>query len=437
MRNGQRRQAGQNVGQKLRQKLAPSVSQTIHNGGQQTQSVGEQSGGTHAQFPRFDATSRSVPAPCPAGSLEDRSHLSKLKPLFRRPLIKNLNGFQSSAAGNLFALTPLVTVEQSRVIKLRAAMIVTIAVYALAVIGSGFLKVSAPILEGVPLWAGAALVLGFYTRATFPRAVRMQCFIEGVFVSVVLGVSLACLSYVGAAADLPLRDDDMIWIDRHLGFDWVAAMSSLDHSSRLLGVLNGAYATFTAQLVGAALALVIGGRMRELERFFIIFACASIAAEALSVLLPTLGPIWALADDARFTNLPTLGRTTAEIVLALRDKTLGTIDFEAVNGIISFPSMHAAVAIIVPYALRWNIWIFVPIAALDLVMLVSAVPSGNHYLADVIAGVALAALAIACGSAIQASLDRLFSSRSSDFNYGRSRAYNPSGARKASPPNAK
>ena len=350
--------------------------------------------------------------------------MSKFKSLFRRPPTKNLTGFQSSAAGNLLATTPLVTVEQSRAIKLRAAMVVTIAVYALAVGGSGFLKVSAPILEGVPLWAGAALVLGFYARAAFPRAVRLQCFIEAAFVSVVLGVSLACLSYVGAAADLPLRDGDMIWIDRHLGFDWLQVMSSLDHSSRLLGVLNGAYATFTAQLVGAAMALIVAGRMRELERFFIIFACASIAAEALSVLLPTLGPIWALADKARFTNLPTLGRTTAEIVLALRDKTLGTIDFEAVNGIISFPSMHAAVAIIVPYVLRWNRWIFGPIAALDAVMLISAVPSGNHYLADVVAGVAVALLAIACGRAIQASLDRLFSSRR-DFDYAGQRAYIP------------
>jgi PAP2 superfamily len=306
--------------------------------------------------------------------------LSRFKSRFQRSLAKDLARFQSSAAENLLAATPVLTVERSPAIKLRAAMIVTIAVYALAVGGSAFLNVSAPILEGVPLWAGAALLLGFYTQAVFPRAVPLQCFVEAVFVSVVLGVSLACLSYVGAAADLPLRDADMIWIDRHLGFDWLAVMSSLDHSSRLLGVLNGAYATFTAQLVGAAFALVIAGKMRELERFFIIFACASISAEALSVLVPTLGPIWALADHARFANLPTLGRTTAEIVLALRDKTLGTIDFEAVNGIISFPSMHAAVAIIVPYTLRWNRWIFWPIAALDAVMLASAVPSGNHYL---------------------------------------------------------
>jgi membrane-associated phospholipid phosphatase len=257
----------------------------------------------------------------------------------------------------------------------------------------------------------------------FPRAIRLQSFVEAVFISVVLGVSLACLSYVGAAADLPLRDSDMIWIDRHLGIDWLAVMSSLDHSPRVLDVLNGAYATFTAQLIGAALILVIAGRMRDLDRFFIIFACASISAEALSVLVPTLGPIWALADHARFTNLPTLGRTTAEIVLALRDKTLGTIDFEAVNGIISFPSMHAAVAIIVPYALYWNRWIFAPIAALNAVMLASAVPSGNHYVADVIAGVVVAILAIACGRAIQGSLDRLFSSRHG-FDYASQRAYN-------------
>ncbi len=348
--------------------------------------------------------------------------MSKFKSLFQRPLTKNLIGFQSSAAGNLLAATP-VTVGQSSSIKLRAATIVTIAVYALAVGASAFLNVSAPILEGVPLWAGAALLLGFYTRAVFPRAARLQCFVEAVFISVVLGVSLACLSYVGAAADLPLRDNDMIWVDRHLGFDWLSVMSSLDQASRLLGVLNGAYATFTAQLGAAAFVLVVAGKMRDLDRFFIIFVCASISAEALSVLVPTLGPIWTLADHARFENLPTLGRTTAEIVLALRDKTLRTIDFEAVNGIISFPSMHAAVAIIVPYVLRWNRWILWPIAMLDAVMLASAVPSGNHYLADVIAGIAVAVFAIACGRAIQASLERLFSSRR-QFDYARQRAYN-------------
>ena len=59
--------------------------------------------------------------------------------------------FSARRAVNLLAATPVVA-EQSKAIKLRAAMIVTIAVYALAVGGSAFLNISAPILEGVPLW---------------------------------------------------------------------------------------------------------------------------------------------------------------------------------------------------------------------------------------------------------------------------------------------
>jgi membrane-associated phospholipid phosphatase len=58
---------------------------------------------------------------------------------------------------------------------------------------------------------------------------------------------------------------------------------------------------------------------------------------------------------------------------------------------------------------------------LDSVMLASAVPSGNHYVADVIAGVAVGVLAITCGRALQASLDRLFSNR---LDFARQRAYN-------------
>jgi hypothetical protein len=79
--------------------------------------------------------------PISAPSVKDQSHLSKFKSPFPRPLTNNLARFQSSAAGNLLAATLVVTVEQSRTIKLRAAMIVTIAVYTLAVGGSAFLNV--------------------------------------------------------------------------------------------------------------------------------------------------------------------------------------------------------------------------------------------------------------------------------------------------------
>jgi PAP2 superfamily len=75
-----------------------------------------------------------------------------------------------------------------------------------------------------------------------------------------------------------------------------------------------------------------------------------------------------------------------DIVLALRDGRLASIDLGAIDGIINFASLHAAPAVIVPFTRRWNKQLFWPIVVLDGVMLVSAVPNGNHYPADLFGG---------------------------------------------------
>ena len=198
----------------------------------------------------------------------------------------------------------------------------------------------------------------------------------------------------------------MIWVDRHLGFDWLAIMLSLDHRPIALDVLDGAYATFTFQLLVTAFVLVLAKRRRDLDRFFVTFVCASLFAEAMSVIVPTVGPMSVLAANADFTHLHTLGRGTAEIVVRLREGVLREIHLDAVNGIICFPSLHAAVAVIVPFTLRWNRPLFCAVVGLDSVMFLSAVPSGNHYFADALGGVTVAAAAIAVSGPLQSLLAR-------------------------------
>ncbi|HEV2955149.1 MAG TPA: phosphatase PAP2 family protein [Xanthobacteraceae bacterium] len=291
-------------------------------------------------------------------------------------------------------------------IALRATFLLAVAVYLLALGGSALGRISAPILDGVPLCLGPTAFFWAYFRLAFPRAARTQLFIEAVFMVVALGLGLACLSYLGATAALPLRDGQMIWIDRRLGFDWLTIMLSLDRRPGVLDVLDGAYATFTFQLLVTAFVLVLAKRTRELDRFFVTFVCASLLAETASVIVPTLGPISTLAGSAEFAHLHTLGRATADIVLRLREGLLKEIHLDAINGIICFPSLHAAVAVIVPFTLRWNKPLFCAVVVLDGVMLVSAVPSGNHYFADVLGGVAVAAVAIAVSGPVQTSLAR-------------------------------
>jgi membrane-associated phospholipid phosphatase len=308
--------------------------------------------------------------------------------------------------------------QRTPLIGLRAAVALAAGAYLVALAASALLHVRASALDGVPLCLGPAAFLCFYSRLAFPRAVRVAQGVEAAFVIVVLGLSLACLSYIGAMANLPLRDQEMIWLERHLGFDWLEIMRGLDHWPGALKLLDGAYATFTSQLIATVLVLVIARRTRELDRFFVTFVCATLIAETTSALVPTLGPMSALAGYAEFSNLPTLGRATGETVMALRQGTLTTIDLDAINGIISFPSLHAAVAVIVPFTLRWNKPLFWPLLVLDGAMLLSAVPSGNHYLGDVFGGIAVAVLAIICGRQVQEMLDRVIAATVSNFQAG-------------------
>ena len=270
--------------------------------------------------------------------------------------------------------------------------------YLLALAGAALLNVKTPILDGVPLYLIAAGFLCFWGHAALPRFHRPALFVEAACIVFALGLSLACLSYLGPITDLPLRDADMIWLDRRLGFDWMQIMHQFDHRQFLLTVMNGAYATFTSQLIGTVLILIVFKRARELDRFFVTFVCASVLAELASVLIPTLGPMMTLAKSESFFHLNTFGRATGQIVIALRDGNLRVVDLKAIDGIISFPSLHAAVAVIVPYTLRWHKPLFWPILALDCVMLASAVPSGNHYLSDVLGGIVVAIVAILCGA---------------------------------------
>jgi hypothetical protein len=329
-----------------------------------------------------------------------RAAVIDLKPL---PTSAGLNAWGAAVAPALAARR----IAAACPLTLRATLLLAAGIYLVALGGTMVTGIRAPLLDGVPLCLGPAASIWAYCVIAFPRAVRTRLFIEAVFAVVTLGLGLACLSYLGAAAAFPLRDTQMIWVDRHLGFDWLAMMISLDHRPIALDLLDGAYATFTFQLLATAFVLVLAKRRRDLDRFFVTFVCASVLAEVASVIVPTVGPMSVLAANADFAHLHTLGRTTADIVLRLREGALREIHLDAINGIICFPSLHAAVAVIVPFTLRWNKPLFCAIVVLDGAMFLSAVPSGNHYFADVLGGIAVAAVAIAVSGPLQASLARL------------------------------
>jgi membrane-associated phospholipid phosphatase len=111
-----------------------------------------------------------------------------------------------------------------------------------------------------------------------------------------------------------------------------------------------------------------------------------------------------LVTTAIFSMFPALGVQTPgrevelHTLIVLRDGNPSAFDLSHLQGLISFPSYHTVLAVLLTHAHRRS-KLLIPIAAINGVMLLSIPPFGGHYLTDMIGGAIVALLAIAATSA--------------------------------------
>jgi uncharacterized membrane protein len=204
----------------------------------------------------------------------------------------------------------------------------------------------------------------------------------------------APLSYIAASANLPLCDAALDTMDRALGFDWKALLAWMNTAPFLYRVLRPIYLSLTLQMTTVVLCLAFSGRHLWLRTYTLAFLCAALVCIAISAALPAAGawPHYGLtASDSGI--LPTVS-TSWPVFYGLRDGSFRVLVAVGSEGIITFPSLHAALAVLVTAALwpvgylRWAAVI------LNTAMLIATPIDGSHYFSDVLAGVALAALSL-------------------------------------------
>jgi membrane-associated phospholipid phosphatase len=78
----------------------------------------------------------------------------------------------------------------------------------------------------------------------------------------------------------------------------------------------------------------------------------------------------------------------------IRDGTLRALNPSVITGLVTFPSMHAAHAVILATASRWSGRLARPLMALNVAMFWSALFVGGHYLVDLLAGGLIGAAAL-------------------------------------------
>ena len=263
-----------------------------------------------------------------------------------------------------------------RVYALLGVLIATDAAWS-AVIGLSIGHLDVPVTIG-----GALLALSLVYRRRSRGAAQTA---EGWALWTVLSAAGAVMTYLCATMALPLQDDRLGQIDGMVGFGWPANHAWLATLPLLRTILTLAYASMLPQIIFVVVALPALGRGQRNYECIALAAVTVVVCGLVSALYPALGPL-ALAMPHDAVHLHDL----------LRLRSAGPWHFEltAMQGIITMPSYHAVLAVLFTYAFRGTGVIGWCIAGLNALMLVSTVPIGGHYLADVAVGIAIALTAI-------------------------------------------
>jgi membrane-associated phospholipid phosphatase len=245
------------------------------------------------------------------------------------------------------------------------------------------------------LAAGGATALslaGYWLYQTRRPDPRLASALGGTAQIVAFAAVGAPVSYIAASLDLPLRDAWFDAADHALGLDWSALLGWMDAHSTLHPLFRLIYFSLMPQTVVVVLALALAGRLAWMRVFVLAFMISTVVTIVIAAIVPAEG-VWGF-HNLSAAAYPDIVPATREIhlptFLGLRDGSFRQLMAMGAQGIITFPSLHAALALIITVGL-WPIpvlrWIGL---AINTLMLVSIPIDGGHYFIDVPAGLAIA-----------------------------------------------
>jgi hypothetical protein len=245
----------------------------------------------------------------------------------------------------------------------------------------------------VALYAGFAYANAYSASRRDPQVI----FVLGSTAQIVLvTVVMSPLTYVAAATDLPLRDAELLALDRALGLDWAAYVALVNEHPALSVWLDYGYSMIRWPLFAIPVVLTAARRYGRLQDFTLAFALALMATTIVSALVPAIGVYQQIGlDPAALAHInPQAYLDQVRDLEPVRTGALRQIDLFGLAGIVTFPSFHAASAVLYAWAL-WPVRWIRPIAlAANAAMLASTPIAGGHYFCDLLAGVAVALVAI-------------------------------------------
>ena len=244
----------------------------------------------------------------------------------------------------------------------------------------------------VGVLTGVLLAIGFFYGSIRRNAQLADMALWGALVTA-FSIAAAIFTYLNATLAFPLVDSELARIDAGLGFSWPAWFQFVSSHSLLKGLFAIVYAILLPECAAAIVYFAHRGRSDRIAEFLWGALLSILITAPISGIVPALGAFvhFGVPGPAEATYLPHL--------LALREGTASAFSMNQLQGIITMPSYHTVLAILIVYAFRGCGRLFTLMLVLNGVMLLTLPSEGGHYLIDLIAGGAIAAVTIAIVSA--------------------------------------
>jgi membrane-associated phospholipid phosphatase len=205
------------------------------------------------------------------------------------------------------------------------------------------------------------------------------------------GLLAAILALTALRTNAPLIDPVLARADAALNLFTPALVASVAQQPLSASILQVAYLATVPWVFGTALLLAATGRVTEMWTLCFCFTTTAVFCALFSAFAPAAGAfayygtepevLLALPDHAGLFHL--------DVFEKYRAAHQSLVDFGDANGVVTFPSFHAAMALMCAHALRDYRGLSMLAWLWCVITLVATVPIGGHYAVDLIAGAAV------------------------------------------------
>ena len=198
--------------------------------------------------------------------------------------------------------------------------------------------------------------------------------------------AVSLLMYQTTMFNFPLNDHWLQAIDAWFGYSPTRFVNFIRSMPQVDFWLSWAYLFIVPQTMIAILAVAFSNQRRRLERFVTQFMVGTFLCTVIAAFWPAASPLYSQGFAPADWQESFISHFNA-----LRSGDPFVFSWKKTEGLVTFPSFHTAWAIFLIVVWREHTrWVFLPMAVINVLIVLSTLTTGAHYLFDVFGGCALA-----------------------------------------------